>query len=92
MFISVCLYSTGQKVGHMEWEGVSKLLTGTESDVNNVILCQPVFCLRVCACVSVCVSVSVSVCVCVCVCVQYQSKVTFDWYCKYVCVCVCVCM
>ena len=64
----------------MEWEGVSKLLTGTVHDVNNVIL--PVFCLCVCACLSVCVSVCVDlhVCVYVCVCV-----------CVRVCVSVCVC-
>ena len=57
---------------------MSKLLTGTVHDVNNVILCQPVFCLCVCACVSVCVSVCVYVYLYVCVCV-----------CVSVCVCLC---
>ena len=72
----MCVCTVPVKIGHMEWEGVSKLLTGTVRDVN-VILCQPVFCLCVCVYVNVCVCVSVCVYMCVCV---YL----------YVCVCVCV--
>ena len=54
----------------MGWENVSKPLTGTVHDVNNMILCQPVFCLCVSVCVCVCVRacMCISVCVCVCVC------------------------